>query len=114
MTEIKVIGDILSGKFQPTLTGNRVVDAALLAHFCQNLATALHLPTTQVHVEHHWDLTVAPNALYLIDDQILGSNQHLRNRPNVIAVAHKDLLRGHITTTKRLLADKLTLNSTLN
>ena len=33
MTEIKVIGDILSGKFQPSLTGNQIVDAALIDHF---------------------------------------------------------------------------------
>jgi hypothetical protein len=78
------------------------------------LATALHIPTTQVHAEHHWDLTVAPNALYLIDDEILGTNQHLRSRSNVIAVAHKDLLRGQITATKRLLANKLALKSTTN
>lgn len=48
MTTIKVIGDILSGSYQPTLTGNRVVDASLIDHFCQNLATALHLPRIAV------------------------------------------------------------------
>jgi len=114
MTEIKVIGDILSGKFQPALTGNRIVDAALIDHFCQNLAVALGLPQTAVHAEHHWNLTIAPEPIYLVDDQILAVTTHLRGLNNVIAVAHKDLLRGQITATQQALTNRLSLHSTAN
>lgn len=114
MTEIKVIGDILSGKFQPTLTGNRIVDAALLDHFCHNLAVALGLPVKTVQVEHNWDLTIAADKVYLIDDHILQLTDHFRGNTNVIAVTHTDLLRGQITTTQQRLAKHLSLHSTAN
>lgn len=113
MTEIKVIGDILSGKFQPTLTGNRIVDAALIDHFCQNLAKAVNLPTTAIQAEHHWDLTIAPHQLYLVDDQILEVDSQLRANANVIAVAHKDLLRGQIATAQHALTKQLSLHATV-
>lgn len=106
-----MIGDILSGKFQPTLTGNRIVDAALIDHFCQNLAEAVNLPESAIQAEHHWNLTIAPDQLYLVDDQILEANAQLRASANVIAVAHKDLLRGQVATTKRTLAKHLSLHS---
>lgn len=51
MPEIKVVGDIRSGKYQPTLTGNAIVDAALIDHFCQQLAAALHLPGQRIQAE---------------------------------------------------------------
>ncbi|WP_125581677.1 hypothetical protein [Levilactobacillus cerevisiae] len=114
MTEIKVIGDILSGKFQPTLTGNRIVDAALIDHFCRNLAVALGLPLSTVHAEHNWNLTTDSAQIYLIDDQILAVTDHLRGNGNVIAVAHKDLLRGQVGVTQQELASRLSLHSTAN
>jgi len=108
MTEIKVIGDILSGKYQPVLTGNPVVDAALINHFCQNLVVALKLPAVTVQAEHHWDLTVDSNNIYVVDAQILHLRQHLSSKGNVIAVSHTDILRGNVQPTIRQLVPLLT------
>ncbi|MFC6205997.1 hypothetical protein [Levilactobacillus tongjiangensis] len=114
MTEIKVIGDILSGKFQPSLTGNQIVDAALIDHFCQNLAIALQLSSDTIQAEHHWDLTINPNVVYIIDTQILRVSGHQRGNGNVIPVSHTDLLRGQITATKQQLISQDSLHYSVN
>lgn len=112
MTTIKVIGDILSGSYQPTLTGNRVVDASLIDHFCQNLATALHLPRIAVKADHHWNLNVEPSVLYLIDQRILQATDHLLDHRNVIAVNHTDLLRGQVGLAQTQLQAKYLIHVT--
>ncbi|MCH5463969.1 hypothetical protein [Levilactobacillus tujiorum] len=112
MPEIKVIGDILSGKFQPTLTGNAVVDAALIDRFCQSLITALALTPHAVQAEHHWNLQVDPATIYIIDDHILKTSGHHRVA-NVIPVSHPDLLHGQVDVTKRKLAPILAAQSSL-
>ena len=114
MPEIKVIGDILSGKFQPTLTGNTIVDAALIDRFCQSLITALALSPQSVHAEHHWDLVVDPATIYVVDEHILNASGHQRSMANIIPVNHTALLRGEVGATKRKLATILAAQSSAN
>lgn len=107
MPEIKVVGDIRSGKYQPILTGNAIVDAALIDHFCQQLAAALHLPAQQVHAEHHWNLTLDAATIYVIDQQIWQTIPLSGHPRNVIIVTSHDLQRGDITTVAQALAKVL-------
>lgn len=111
MTKIKVIGDILIGKYQPTLTGNPTVDAALVDRFCQNLANALNLDRTMIQAEHHWDLKLNPEWIYLIDSKILQDTDRIRSAHNVVGINHTDLLRGQTKTTEQKLASFLTAQS---
>lgn len=110
-TTIKVIGDILSGNYQPTLTGNRIVDASLIDHFCQNLAATLHLPPIAVTAEHHWNFKVDPTVLYLVDQRIIQVTDRLLEHHNVIAVTHSDLLRGQVTLAQNQLQSKHLINT---
>ena len=114
MPEIKVIGDILSGKFQPTLTGNTIVDAALIDRFCQSLITALALSPQSVQAEHHWDLVVDPTTIYVVDEHILNASGHQHRLANIVPVSHTELLRGQIGATKRRLATILAAQSSAN
>ncbi|NLR09873.1 MULTISPECIES: hypothetical protein [Lactobacillaceae] len=114
MPEIKVIGDILSGKFQPTLTGNTIVDAALIDRFCQSLITALSLSPQSVRAEHHWDLQIDPTTIYVVDADILAASGHQRRLANIVPVSHTELLRGQIGATKRRLATILAAQSSAN
>lgn len=99
MSKIKVIGDIRSGKYQPTLTGNAIVDAALIAHFCQQLASALKLSEKQVQPDHHWNLTIDSQTVYVVEQQIWHAQPFLSHHPNVIPVSGSDLQRGQVTAT---------------
>ncbi|MCW3777957.1 hypothetical protein [Levilactobacillus namurensis] len=108
MPEIKVVGDIRSGKYQPTLTGNAIVDAALIDHFCHQLATALHLPNHQVTAEHHWNQVVAPHVIYIIETRIWQASLTPGDHQNVITVPATDLQRGQIKTACAKLAPRLT------
>lgn len=101
MSKIKVIGDIRSGKYQPTLTGNAIVDAALIAHFCQQLARALNLSEKQVQPDHHWDLTLESQTIYVVDQQIWQAQPGLTHSSNVVLVSSRDLQRGQVTATCR-------------
>lgn len=112
MTTIKVIGDILSGNYQPTLTGNRVVDASLIDHFCQNLAAALHLPQIAVKAEHHWRFELGPTVLYLIDQRIIKTTDQLLDHHNVIAIDHTDLVRGQVALIRKQLQTSHFINTT--
>ncbi|WP_341778574.1 hypothetical protein [Levilactobacillus sp. HBUAS70063] len=114
MPEIKVIGDILSGKFQPTLTGNTIVDAALIDRFCQSLITALALSPQSVQAEHHWNLVIDPNTIYVVDEHILAASGHHHRSTNIVPVGHTELLRGQIGATKRRLATILAAQSSAN
>lgn len=114
MPEIRVIGDILSGKFQPTLTGNPIVDAALINRFCQSLITALALTPNSVQAEHHWNLTIDPTKVYVIDSQILAASGHQNRLANVIPVSHAELLHGQIGATQEQLVAVLSAQSSPN
>lgn len=96
MPEIKVIGDIRSGKYQPTLTGNAIVDAALIEHFCQQLAAALGLAAQKIQPEHHWNLAVAPHVIYIVTDQVwrVGGDHMIPH--NVIVVPAIAVQRGDV------------------
>ncbi|KRN02143.1 hypothetical protein FD13_GL000283 [Levilactobacillus senmaizukei DSM 21775 = NBRC 103853] len=113
MTKIKVIGDILSGKYQPTLTGNPTVDAALVDRFCQKLAIALHLDRTMVQAEHHWNLQLNPEWIYLVDSKILQDSDRIIPAHNVVGINHTDLLRGQTKTTEQKLTKFLTTQPSL-
>ncbi|GEO70304.1 hypothetical protein [Levilactobacillus acidifarinae] len=114
MPEIKVVGDIRSGKYQPTLTGNAIVDAALIDHFCQQLATALQLPGQRVQAEHHWNLTIDAQTIYIIDSRIWRASATPGDHQNVIPVSGIDLQRGRITTAYRRLLHLLPHQTTSN
>jgi len=111
MPEIKVIGDIRSGKYQPTLTGNAIVDAALIDHFCQQLATALHLAPHQVKAEHHWNLSLNPQTIYIIEQHIWEASMTPGDHTNVIAIPATDLQRGQLTNVHERLTHLLTQSS---
>lgn len=112
MPEIKVVGDIRSGKYQPTLTGNAIVDAALIDHFCHQLASTLHLAPHQVTAEHHWNQTLRPQNIYIIEDRIWNASRTPGKHPNVLTVPATDLQRGRITAIGQQLAALLTQSTT--
>lgn len=99
MANIKVVGDIRFGNYQPSLTGNPVVDNALVANFCDRLST--WLTTQQVNStvvpEHAFQLNEATNEdLYVVDNQILKAfDQQQIQQLNVLGVKHQDLLHAN-------------------
>ncbi|HIW72439.1 MAG TPA: hypothetical protein H9875_07420 [Candidatus Levilactobacillus faecigallinarum] len=111
MPEIKVVGDIRSGKYQPTLTGNAIVDAALLDHFCHQLAAALHLTPHQVQADHHWNLRFDPQVIYIIEQRIWEASATPGDHHNVITVPATDLQRGQISAVQQQLTQLLTQSS---
>lgn len=99
MKEIKVVGDIREGKFQPALTGNPIVDTALINQFCDHLSdwlTAHHL-AYPVSAEHAFSVTNNANddILYIVDKQILSVfNAHEVHQMHILPVDHQDLLHA--------------------
>lgn len=109
MKKIKVVGDIWSGKYQPALTGNRIVDTALLTQFCQKLATWLsdHRIDVPIQIEHEFKPVMAPaEVLYLIDANIIGTlTKDYLQSVHYLPVKHLDLLHADPTNTlQQLLA----------
>ncbi|GAY72752.1 hypothetical protein [Lentilactobacillus kosonis] len=70
--DIKIVGDIRNGNFQPTLTGNLAVDDALIDNFCQNLrakvADTVH--DVRVSVDHFLNLERRTDSIIVIDNDI--------------------------------------------
>ncbi|MCH5463269.1 hypothetical protein HC026_09760 [Lactobacillus sp. LC28-10] len=99
MTQIKIVGDIWSGKFQPALTGNRIVDTALLTQFCSKLADWLSGQNIKlpVKIEHDFCLetAVSDGTLYLIDSNILNAfPKDALRRINFLTIKHQNFLHG--------------------
>lgn len=95
---IIVIGDIRSGNIQPSLTGNRVIDDALVANFRNQLAdTNLNSAITKIDTDHYFDFQTADShQLLLVDETILTFiPQSLLTKHNIIKVSHSDMLRGN-------------------
>lgn len=106
MANIKVVGDIRFGNYQPSLTGNPVVDSALVANFCDQLANWLashHIKST-VSPEHAFQLSDVPTTddLYVVDNQILKAfDKQQTQHSNVLGVNHQDLLHANPTAIYR-------------
>lgn len=99
MKEIKVVGDIRYGKYQPALTGNPIVDSALIDQFCQQLSDwlAQHDLAFNVSAEHAFSVSAASDTdvLYIIDKQILQAFEiHDLHQIHVVAVEHQALLHA--------------------
>ncbi|MBU9789138.1 hypothetical protein KTE19_05750 [Lentilactobacillus sp. IMAU92037] len=96
---IRVVGDIRRGKIQPSLTGNPIVDDALLQNFCERLRNNINSAKASIKVisDHFFDPTE------LTDDVILMDKQIIRDFPGdllipftIIGVDHSDLVRGNV------------------
>lgn len=99
MKQIAIVGALWSGSFQPSLTGNQIVDKALLQRYSQRLTDYLTQSGMEVTVDvaHQIDQQkLADNeTLFLIDQQIVDKfNDHLTS---FIPVSHIDLLHGDPT-----------------
>ncbi|WP_283678143.1 hypothetical protein [Lentilactobacillus sp. Marseille-Q4993] len=98
---IKVVGDIRTGKFQPSLTGNPIVDDALLENFCLNLRDRLVANQINLPVKpDHFFTTIAENDdIILMDEEITQyfSNEQMPNL-RLIQVNHNDLIHGDVST----------------
>lgn len=116
MTQIKIVGDIWTGKFQPALTGNRIVDTALLTQFCTKLATWLASQGVKlsVKIEHEFCLLKATdkNTLYLIDSNIASAfPESALNDINYLPVRHESFLHGNPMDSCQLILDRLKISS---
>ena len=112
MANIKVVGDIRFGNYQPSLTGNPVVDSALVANFCDRLASwlATHHIKSTVIPEHAFQLSDVPTTddLYVVDNQILKAfDKQQTQQSNVLGVNHQDLLHANPTAIYRQILDTL-------
>lgn len=47
---IRIVGDIRRGKIQPSLTGNPIVDDALLQNFCDRLKSNLNAIQSPINI----------------------------------------------------------------
>lgn len=114
MKQIKVVGDIWVGKYQPALTGNRIVDTAVLTQFSVKLATWLSgrqikLP---IHIEHEFQPDSSQtDTLYLIDTNIIKSlSETALQSVNYLPVKHQDLLHANPTEVFQTILSKFKLN----
>lgn len=97
---IRVVGDIRVGKNQPSLTGNAIVDDALIQNFCDQLKNGIHSIRRSINVvaEHFFDPSVPTNDIILMDDRILNSlPDELIADLKIIDVSHTDIVRGNVT-----------------
>ncbi len=99
MKEIKVVGDIRYGKYQPALTGNPIVDSALIDQFCQQLSDwlAQHDLAFNVSADHAFSVSEASDTdvLYIIDKQILNAFEtHDLHQIHIVSVDHQALLHA--------------------
>lgn len=103
---ISVIGDIRSGKIQPSLTGNEIVDNALIQNFCDQLQKELTEvnPNLVVEAEHFFNVDDATSDVYILDQKVLNSlGNDLVKDLNIIVINHSDLVWGITTTAKEIL-----------
>ncbi|AQW21888.1 hypothetical protein PL11_008160 [Lentilactobacillus curieae] len=107
--DVKIVGDIRNGKFQPTLTGNPIVDDALIDNFCKNLKskiTAIH--DVSVSVDHFFNPDAKENSIIVIDDSISKYlDNEVKKNNNLINVNHTDMLHGSVDNIVVKLADYL-------
>lgn len=102
LDQIRIVGDIWSGKFQPTLTGNRIVDTALLNQFKTRLMDWLssNRIEVEVNIDHHFSMqhTDTNPTLYLIDSQIIADvGDHTLQPINYLPIKHQSLLHANPT-----------------
>lgn len=115
MIQIKLVGDIWSGKYQPALTGNRIVDTALLTQFCTKLVAWFSQQNIRVDVkiEHDFDLPKATgnDTLYLIDSRIAKAfSEDILSKVNFLPIKHLDLLHGDPSGSCQSILKRLKLN----
>ena len=111
MIKIKVVGDIQSGQLQPTLTGNPIVDNALLQRFTQQLTNWLQFNDfdADVVLERHFRPTaLEPRSLLLIDEEIVPQlNLASELSAVTLLIPHSDLLHGDSTSVLQQVRDFL-------
>lgn len=100
VTQIKIVGDIWTGKYQPALTGNRIVDTGLLTQFCVKLAAWLAQQNIRlsVKIEHEFSLSkaVKDDTLYLIDSNIVAAYpESSLSKVNYLPIKHQNFLHGN-------------------
>ncbi|GHP15097.1 hypothetical protein YK48G_25220 [Lentilactobacillus fungorum] len=96
---IRVVGDIRKGKIQPSLTGNPIVDDALLQNFCERLGTHINSAQSSFNIilDHFFDPTVSSDDVILMDKQIIHDFPSDLLIPfTIIAIDHSDLIRGNV------------------
>ncbi|KRL19706.1 hypothetical protein [Lentilactobacillus kisonensis] len=96
---IRIVGDIRRGKIQPSLTGNPIVDDALLQNFCDRLKSNLNAIQSPINIiaDHFFDPTIPTTDIILMDKQIIHDFPGDLLLPfTIIAVDHSDLVRGNV------------------
>lgn len=100
---ISVVGDIRRGKIQPALTGNEIVDNALIANYSNQLQKSLESLGYDVLVtpEHFLDLDNANSDKYIFDQKVVDSlGLASLSELDFIVVDHSDLVWGNITAAQ--------------
>ena len=100
---ISVIGDIRKGKIQPALTGNEVVDNALIANYSNQLQKALENSGYAVSVtpEHFLDLNQTESDKYVFDQKVVDSlGEESLSQLDFITVDHSDIIWGNVAAAK--------------
>lgn len=95
---ISVVGDIRSGKVQPALTGNEIVDNALIANYSNQLQKSLTELGYDVSVspEHFLDLSNAHSDKYIFDQKVVNSiGVEALATLDFITIEHSDLIWGN-------------------
>lgn len=116
MTQIKIVGDIWTGKYQPALTGNRIVDTALLTQFCVKLTAWLTQQNIKlsVKIEHEFNVSKSTdnNTLYLIDSNIVAAfPESLLKKVNFLSIKHQNLLHGDPSANYQSVLERLKVSS---
>ncbi|MFD1123843.1 hypothetical protein ACFQ22_00495 [Lentilactobacillus raoultii] len=96
---IRVIGDIRTGKIQPSLTGNAIVDDALIQNFCNELRHQVTQTDRSINIiaEHFFNPTIQTDDLILMDRRISNLLPNdIRTKYRIIDVDHNDLVRGNV------------------
>ncbi|KRM94008.1 hypothetical protein FC56_GL000730 [Lentilactobacillus senioris DSM 24302 = JCM 17472] len=100
---ISVVGDIRTGKIQPTLTGNEIVDNALIANYSNQLQKSLEASGCNVTVtpEHFLDLHNADSDKYIFDQKVVDSlGAASLSELDLIVVDHSDLIWGNVSAAQ--------------
>lgn len=112
MTQIKIVGDIWTGKYQPALTGNRIVDTALLTQFCVKLTAWLAQQSIKlsVKIEHEFSLSNSADddTLYLIDSNIVAAYpESSLKKVNYLSIKHQNFLHGDPSANYQSVLERL-------